>query len=134
LCKKLILTFLEKTANFFPAEYWQKSQKIVIIASTPGTFQATVPSPYLKQLLSVGQIDRLRHVGQDFHRLQRSLLEGLGDGRRVEALLQESVGRIQEASGENDDLEQILRISYGRNLQTKSTHAGFRIGLSVFPK
>jgi hypothetical protein len=34
--KKLIITLvLEKTANFF-AENWEKSQKIVIITSTPG--------------------------------------------------------------------------------------------------
>jgi hypothetical protein len=36
LCKILIITLVfEKTANFF-AENWQKSQKIVIITSTPG--------------------------------------------------------------------------------------------------
>jgi hypothetical protein len=35
LCKILIITlFFEKNANFF-AENWQKSQKIVIITSTP---------------------------------------------------------------------------------------------------
>jgi hypothetical protein len=37
LCKILIITLVfEKNANFF-AENWQKSQKIVIITSTPGT-------------------------------------------------------------------------------------------------
>jgi hypothetical protein len=36
LCKFLIITLVfEKNANFF-AENWQKSQKIVIITSTPG--------------------------------------------------------------------------------------------------
>jgi hypothetical protein len=36
LCKMLIITLVfEKNANFF-AEYCQKSQKIVIITSTPG--------------------------------------------------------------------------------------------------
>jgi predicted secreted acid phosphatase len=36
LCKMLIITLdFEKNANFF-AENWQKSQKIVIITSTPG--------------------------------------------------------------------------------------------------
>jgi hypothetical protein len=36
LCKNWIITlFFEKTANFF-TENWQKSQKIVIITSTPG--------------------------------------------------------------------------------------------------
>jgi hypothetical protein len=36
LCKILIITLVfEKNANFF-AEIWQKSQKIVIITSTPG--------------------------------------------------------------------------------------------------
>jgi hypothetical protein len=36
LCKNLIITLVfEKTANFF-AENCQKSQKIVIITSTPG--------------------------------------------------------------------------------------------------
>jgi hypothetical protein len=40
LCKILIITLVfEKNANFF-AENWQKSQKIVIITSTPG-FQVT---------------------------------------------------------------------------------------------
>jgi hypothetical protein len=35
--KKFIITlFFEKNANFFP-EKWQKSQKIVIITSTPGS-------------------------------------------------------------------------------------------------
>jgi hypothetical protein len=35
-CKKLIITLVfEKNANFF-AENWQKSQKTVIITSTPG--------------------------------------------------------------------------------------------------
>jgi hypothetical protein len=35
-CKHLIVTLVfEKNANFF-AENWQKSQKIVIITSTPG--------------------------------------------------------------------------------------------------
>jgi hypothetical protein len=35
LCKILIITLVfEKNANFF-AENWQKSQKIVIITSTP---------------------------------------------------------------------------------------------------
>jgi hypothetical protein len=35
-CKNLIITLVfEKNANFF-AENWQKSQKIVIITSTPG--------------------------------------------------------------------------------------------------
>jgi hypothetical protein len=35
-CKIVIITSVfEKNANFF-AENWQKSQKIVIIASTPG--------------------------------------------------------------------------------------------------
>jgi hypothetical protein len=35
-CKNMIVTLLvEKNANFF-AENWQKSQKIVIITSTPG--------------------------------------------------------------------------------------------------
>jgi hypothetical protein len=37
LCKFFIITLVfEKNANFF-AENWQKSQKIVIITSTPGT-------------------------------------------------------------------------------------------------
>jgi hypothetical protein len=37
-CKNLIITLgFEKNANFF-AENWQKSQKIVIITSTPVTF------------------------------------------------------------------------------------------------
>jgi hypothetical protein len=36
LCKILIITLaFEKNANFF-AENWEKSQKIVIITSTPG--------------------------------------------------------------------------------------------------
>jgi hypothetical protein len=36
LCKILIITLVfEKNANFF-AENWEKSQKIVIITSTPG--------------------------------------------------------------------------------------------------
>jgi hypothetical protein len=36
LCKILITTLVfEKNANFF-AENWQKSQKIVMITSTPG--------------------------------------------------------------------------------------------------
>jgi hypothetical protein len=36
LCKNLIITLVfEKNVNFF-AENWQKSQKIVIITSTPG--------------------------------------------------------------------------------------------------
>jgi hypothetical protein len=36
-CKNVIITLVfEKNANFF-AENWQKSQKIVIITSTPGT-------------------------------------------------------------------------------------------------
>jgi hypothetical protein len=36
LCKNLIITLaFEKNANFF-AENWRKSQKIVIITSTPG--------------------------------------------------------------------------------------------------
>jgi hypothetical protein len=35
-CKNVIITLVfEKNANFF-AENWQKSQKIVIITSTPG--------------------------------------------------------------------------------------------------
>jgi hypothetical protein len=37
VCKNLIITLVfEKNANFF-AESWQKSPKIVIITSTPGT-------------------------------------------------------------------------------------------------
>jgi hypothetical protein len=37
LCKILIITLVfEKNANFF-AENWQKSQKVVIITSTPGS-------------------------------------------------------------------------------------------------
>jgi hypothetical protein len=37
-CKNLIVTLVfEKNANFF-AENWQKSPKIVIITSTPGSF------------------------------------------------------------------------------------------------
>jgi hypothetical protein len=36
ICKILIVTLVfEKNVDFF-AEYWQKSQKIVIITSTPG--------------------------------------------------------------------------------------------------
>jgi hypothetical protein len=42
LCKILIITLVfEKNANFF-AENWQKSQKIVIITSTPGRRQTLV--------------------------------------------------------------------------------------------
>jgi hypothetical protein len=42
LCKFLIITLdFEKNANLFFAENWQKSQKIVIITSTPGC--QTVP-------------------------------------------------------------------------------------------
>jgi hypothetical protein len=38
ICKILIITLVfEKNANFF-AEIWQKSQKIVIITSTPGQY------------------------------------------------------------------------------------------------
>jgi hypothetical protein len=50
ICKILIITLVfEKNANFF-AENWQKSQKIVIITSTPGghsnpqTFEVNVQS------------------------------------------------------------------------------------------
>jgi hypothetical protein len=40
LCKILIITLVyEKNANFF-AENWRKSQKIVIITSTPGKEQS----------------------------------------------------------------------------------------------
>jgi hypothetical protein len=42
ICKILIITLVfEKNANFIPAKNWQKSQKIVIITSTPG--QAVSP-------------------------------------------------------------------------------------------
>jgi hypothetical protein len=41
LCKNLIITLVfEKNANFF-AEIWHKSQKIVIITSTPGLHTRT---------------------------------------------------------------------------------------------
>jgi hypothetical protein len=41
-CKNLIITLVfEKNANFF-AENWQKSQKIVIITSTPEDAISTV--------------------------------------------------------------------------------------------
>jgi hypothetical protein len=41
LCKNLIITLVfEKNANFF-SEKWQKSQKIVIITSTPGNLCST---------------------------------------------------------------------------------------------
>jgi hypothetical protein len=43
-CKNLITTLVfEKSGNFF-ANKWQKSEKIVIITSTPG--QATLPRNY----------------------------------------------------------------------------------------
>jgi hypothetical protein len=43
LCKYLIITLVfEKSANFF-AENWQKSQKIVIITSTPDGFVMKSP-------------------------------------------------------------------------------------------
>jgi hypothetical protein len=42
LCKILIITLVfDKNANFF-AENWQKSQKIVIITSTPGANPTTL--------------------------------------------------------------------------------------------
>jgi hypothetical protein len=45
LCKILIITLVfEKNANFF-AENWQKSQKIVIITSTPGSHDPWHQSP-----------------------------------------------------------------------------------------
>jgi hypothetical protein len=51
LCRNWIITLVfEKNANFF-AENWQKSQKIVIITSTPGanpsTFKSTTTAPAL---------------------------------------------------------------------------------------
>jgi hypothetical protein len=48
-CKNLIITLVfKKNANIF-AENWQKSQKIVIVTSTPGlcTFYSTIsPRPF----------------------------------------------------------------------------------------
>jgi hypothetical protein len=56
LCKILIITLVfEKNANCF-AENWQKSQKIVIIASTPG-FSAK--SPFYKYFLDKKFIKKL---------------------------------------------------------------------------
>jgi hypothetical protein len=44
LCNILIITLVfEKNANFF-AENWQKSQKNVIITSTPDGFQISMPA------------------------------------------------------------------------------------------
>jgi hypothetical protein len=53
LCKNWIITLVfEKNANFF-AENWQKSQKIVIITTTPGHTDQAAEWP--------SQIIRLRH-------------------------------------------------------------------------
>jgi hypothetical protein len=70
LCKILIITLVfEKNANFF-AENWQKSQKIVIITSTPGHPGVRFPSlaPFYLSITSHQKLARLRPLPIINHR------------------------------------------------------------------
>jgi hypothetical protein len=52
LCKILITLIFEKNANFF-AENCRKSQKFVIITSTPGPVSRVVKRPFLSPLYEI---------------------------------------------------------------------------------
>jgi hypothetical protein len=86
IIKKLIITLLfKKNANFF-AKNWQKSQKIMIITSTPGLRQRDVP----RRVRGCHEVDR-RGLRLRLLRLGHLRQRRRGPGKGQGPILQNSI-------------------------------------------